>query len=147
MIEGSSHLKPSDFKLARKFAVQFVYQQDVNQQLFLQESALKNFLIQNQVDETQRPFLTTFLELIFKTRDNIDALIEKHSRNWKISRIAKVDLAILRVATVELIERTETDAPIILSEAAALAQEFGSSNSPSFVNGILDSISKEVRQK
>lgn len=147
MIDGSSGLKPVDFKMARKFAVQFVYQQEINQQLFLQDSILFNFMNQSNVPENQKLFLKSFLTLIFKAIPEVDALIEKSAKNWKISRIAKVDLAILRVATVELKERAETDSPVIISEAAAIAQEFGSSNSHSFVNGILDAIAKEVRKK
>ena len=49
MIEGATNLKSNDFKSARRYAVQYVYQQDINQQLFLQESALNNFMIQSQV--------------------------------------------------------------------------------------------------
>jgi N utilization substance protein B len=147
MINGSSNLKTVDLKMVRKFSVQFLYQQDVNQQLFMQDSTLRNFLVQNQVPEYQRAFFLSFLETLFQMRENLDMLIEKHSKNWKISRIAKVDLAVMRVAVLELLERPDTDVPVILSEAAALAQEFGSSHSSSFVNGILDSIAKEVRKK
>jgi N utilization substance protein B len=146
MIDGTTGLKTSDFKLARKFAVQFLYQQDVNQQLFLHESTLKNFIAQSIVPENQREFLRAFLSEIFKSIPDVDSIIEKNTKNWKISRIAKVDLAILRVGIVELIQRTETDVPVIISEAAALAQEFGSANSPSFVNGVLDAVAKEVRK-
>lgn len=146
MIEGTNGLKSSDFKSARKFAFQYVYQQDVNQQLFLHESTLRNFLIQSQVPPSQTQFLSSLLEETFKSIHDVDEMIEKFSKNWKISRIAKVDLAILRVAIVELKERIETDIPVIISEAAALAHEFGSANSPSFVNGILDAIGKELRK-
>lgn len=147
MIEGASNLKSADFKLARKYAVQFVYQQELNQQLFLHDTTLTNFIIQSHVPDNQKEFLKAFLEKIFNSIQEIDLIIEKNTKNWKISRIAKVDLAVLRVAVVELIERLETDVPIIISEATAIAQEFGSANSPLFVNGILDSIAKEVRKK
>jgi N utilization substance protein B len=147
MIHGSLGLKIGDFKLARKFAVQFVYQQDVNQQLFMHESTLNNFFVQSEVPLNLREFLKSFLKIVFDSIPKIDAMIEKNTKNWKISRIAKVDLAILRVSIIELIEREDVDAPVILSEAAALAHEFGSTNSPSFVNGILDTLAKEIRKK
>lgn len=147
MIEGATNFKSSDFKSARICAVQFVYQQDLNQQLFIQESTLNNFIIQSKVPQNQREFLISFLGQIFKSLPDVDTLIEKYAKNWKISRIAKVDLAVLRVAVVELLERLETDVPVIISEAAAIAQEYGSSNSPLFVNGILDAIGKDVRKK
>lgn len=146
MIKGSSGLTPSDFKLARKYAVQFLYQQDINQQFFLHDATLNNFVIQSNVAENQKEFLKFFLEEILKSIEKIDSLIEKYSKNWKISRIAKVDLAVLRVAITELIERVETDIPVIISEATAIAQEYGSANSPLFINGILDAVAKEIRK-
>ena len=147
MIQGQATLKSADFKLARKYAFQFLYQQDLNQQFFLHTSTLKNFIDQSEVSDNQREFLNAFLEKIFQSIQDVDALIEKHARNWKITRIAKVDLAVLRVACVELIDRLDTDVPVIISEAASLAQEYGSANSSSFVNGVLDAIAKEVRKK
>ncbi|MES2613810.1 MAG: transcription antitermination factor NusB [Bdellovibrionota bacterium] len=147
MIEEASGLKSEDFKLIRKYAVQFVYQQDINQQLFLNDTTLNNFMVQSSVPENQKEFLKSLLNQIFTSRQEVDAIIEKYATNWKLSRIAKVDLAVLRVAIVELLERLETDTPIIISEATAIAEEFGSAHSHSFVNGILDTIAKNVRKK
>jgi N utilization substance protein B len=93
----------------------------------------------------QKDFLRSLLNAVFDNSKKIDELIETNAKNWKISRIAKVDLAVLRVATIELIERNDTDVGVIISEAASIAQEFGSANSASFVNGVLDAIAKTVR--
>ncbi|APJ02518.1 transcription antitermination factor NusB [Silvanigrella aquatica] len=145
MIESTTALKPADFKQIRRCAVQFIYQQDVNQQFVMQRQALDQFMRQFEVAEQQKDFLRSLLNAIFDQSKTIDALIESKAKNWKISRIAKVDLAVLRVATIELLERTDTDVGVIISEAAAIAQEYGSSNSAAFVNGILDAIAKSVR--
>lgn len=145
MIDGAMGLKPADFKQVRKFAVQFIYQQDINQQFVMQKQALDLFMQQSEVVELQKNFLCSLLHAVFDQSKKIDNLIETSAKNWKISRIAKVDLAVLRVATIELLERNDTDIGVIISEAASIAQEYGSANSAAFVNGILDAIAKSVR--
>lgn len=145
MIDGATGLKPADFKQIRRFAVQFVYQQDINQQFVMQRQALDHFMRQSEVVELQKDFLRSLLNAVFDQCKRIDDLIETNAKNWKMSRIAKVDLAVLRVATIELLERKDTDIGVIISEAASIAQEYGSANSAAFVNGILDAIAKSVR--
>ena len=145
MIDGARGLKPADYKQIRRFAVQFIYQQDLNQQFVMQRQVLDNFMRQSEVVETQKDFLRLLLNAIFDQSKKIDDLIESNAKNWKISRIAKVDLAVMRVATIELIERHDTNIGVIISEAASIAQEYGSANSAGFVNGILDAIAKSVR--
>lgn len=147
MILANTQLKPADYKQIRRFAVQFVYQQEINQQFSMQNSIFEMFTRQTPVPQEHKPFLNSLLTVLYANLRQIDSTIEKNAINWKISRIAKVDLAILRVATVELMHREDTDTEVILAEAAALASEFGSENSAGFVNGILDTISKEVRKK
>lgn len=146
-MEQATNLKLEDYRKIRRFAVQFSYSSDVNQQFTLQNSALENFIQHAEVLPEQRLFLRSMLSSLFDHLREIDSIIEKHAINWKISRIAKVDLAILRVATLELLERKDTDVGVILSEAAAIAQEFGSENSAGFVNGILDAVARDVRKK
>ncbi len=139
-------LKPADFKQIRRFAVQFVYQQDINQQFVMQYQVLEQFMRQSEVPEGQKDFLRSLLTLLFENSKKIDELIEAFAKNWKISRIAKVDLAVLRVAILELMERKNTDVGVIIAEAAAIAQEYGAANSAAFVNGILDAVAKDVRK-
>ena len=77
-------------------------------------------------------------------RDALDSLIAEHSRNWRVERMAVVDLNVLRVATYEL-AYTETPAPVILDEAVEMARRYSSDPSPAFVNGILDAIATHLR--
>jgi N utilization substance protein B len=76
----------------------------------------------------------------------IDSVLSEHATNWKISRMAAVDRNILRLAVFEL---TQTDTPvsIVLDEAIVLARRFGAESSPVFVNGVLDSVARQVRSK
>jgi N utilization substance protein B len=74
----------------------------------------------------------------------IDEILGVHARNWRVSRMAAVDRNILRLAVYELRD-TETPIAVVIDEAVDLARRFGSDSSPSFVNGILDAVAREVR--
>lgn len=78
-------------------------------------------------------------------RKRIDPLVEDASKNWKLSRMDRVDRAILRLGAYELAVRNDVPAPVVLSEAVELAKEFGSPDSPAFINGILDRVARESR--
>jgi N utilization substance protein B len=72
----------------------------------------------------------------------IDKAIDKASANFDIERISKVDLAILRIAAWEIIKLPDLDDAISINEAVDLARSFSGAESASFVNGVLDRISK-----
>lgn len=74
----------------------------------------------------------------------LDELVSLHARNWRVSRMAVVDRNVLRLGAHELRD-TETPVAVVIDEAVDLARRFGSDRSPSFVNGVLDAIAKEVR--
>lgn len=74
----------------------------------------------------------------------IDAHIAKAAPEWPLAKVAKVDLAILRLATYELILAPEpTPSKVVIDEAIELAKEFGGETSGAFVNGVLGTIIKE----
>jgi len=74
----------------------------------------------------------------------LDAIVSVHARNWRVSRMAVVDRNVLRLGAHELRD-TQTPMAVVIDEAVDLARRFGSDRSPSFVNGVLDAIAKEVR--
>lgn len=73
----------------------------------------------------------------------IDKKIEIAAPEWPLGKIAKIDLAILRVAVHELLEHKEPE-KVIIDEAVELAKEFGNDHSPKFVNGVLGTILKTL---
>ncbi len=86
-------------------------------------------------------------ELVSGVWDNqreIDAMIVRFSKNWKLSRIAKVELTILRLAVFEILHRPDIPLRVALNEAIELAKRYGDENSRNFINGILDAIAKAV---
>ena len=77
---------------------------------------------------------------------DIDELLAANAINWKISRMAAVDRNVLRLGIYEL-TRTDTPVSVILDEAIQLARRFGGESSPSFVNGVLDAVAKQVGKR
>jgi N utilization substance protein B len=81
---------------------------------------------------------------VFKATDKIDALIRKRAANWDIKRMAAIDRNILRLAAAELCYFQQVPAKVVIDEAVELAKAFGTEESGKFVNGIIDSIHKNL---
>jgi len=76
----------------------------------------------------------------------VDGLITDASRNWRLERMAAVDLSLIRLATMELL--LETAPPkVVLNEAVELAKEFGTDTSAGFVNGVLDGVLRHYHDR
>jgi len=78
--------------------------------------------------------------------EEIDQLIQRHAEHWRLDRMATVDRNILRLATQEFRYDTETPKTVVINEAIEIARRFSSQESPQFINGILDSIKKELEE-
>jgi N utilization substance protein B len=79
-----------------------------------------------------------------REREQSDAKISAAAR-WRIDRLAAVERSILRMAIYELGHESETPTAVILDEAVVLAKRFGEADSSAFVNGVLDSLRRELR--
>ena len=74
----------------------------------------------------------------------IDDVVKRFTENWTFERIAKVDLAILRLAIFELMRRTDIPPIVTINEAVDIAKSFSTDESKRFVNGILDRYKGEI---
>ncbi|WP_415718722.1 transcription antitermination factor NusB [Maridesulfovibrio sp.] len=81
---------------------------------------------------------------IWNEHEEIDEVIGRYSKHWKIERIAKVELAILRLAAYELIHKADIPLKVGINEGIELAKKFGDGNSRNFINGILDAIARDI---
>jgi N utilization substance protein B len=92
-----------------------------------------------KASDSTRDFANKLFEGAAKDVAELDALIVKHSENWRFERLAAIDRAVLRLAVFEL-RGGETPPKVILNEAVDLAKKFSSEDAGSFVNGILNSV-------
>lgn len=91
---------------------------------------------------SKQPKYSKVTQEVLDNKDSIDKTIEQAAPAWSIDKLNKIDLAILRLAVYEL-DKGEVPPKVVIDEAVELAKEFGSENSPSFINGALGSIYKE----
>ena len=77
--------------------------------------------------------------------EKIDAAISENSKGWKIERISKMSLAVMRIASYELLF-TDTPTPIVINEAIEIDKLFDGDDAPAFVNGILNAVAKSERK-
>lgn len=98
-----------------------------------------------QEEKATRLFAERLVDGVTTNLDHIDGLIKDASTNWRIDRMANVDRNILRLATWELENISETPLKVVLNEAIELSKRFGSEDSSAFVNGVLDRIGSLLR--
>ncbi len=121
----------------RVAAMQFLYMYSSNAPSHLPD-AVMTFL---DTLPRERDYYAFAEELIYGALEHLeelDEVIRSYAENWKFSRIAKVDLAVLRLALHELMRRQDIPPVVTINEAIEIAKEFSGENSGRFINGILD---------
>lgn len=98
--------------------------------------------INEQISKDDRQYITDAVSNCFNNLENIDNSIEPNLKNWKIDRLSKVDLSVLRLAVTEILYIDSIPDKVTVNEAVNLAKIYGDDNSPSFINGILASFVK-----
>jgi N utilization substance protein B len=98
----------------------------------------------SNVEDDVRGFAEDLFRVASDRMTEIDALIEKHTKHWRMERMATVDRNVLREAVAEFLGYPETPHAIVINEALEIARKFSSPESVQFINGVLDSVGKEV---
>ena len=94
-------------------------------------------------DENTKKYMSEIVEGIENNiKDIEDKISENLKKDWKIERISKINLVLLKLAIYEILY-TETPFKVVINEVVELAKKYGDDTSPNFVNGILASIVKE----
>ena len=126
----------------RVIAVQTLYIYEMSQN----EQALSDWRwISSDLKEESLLFARFLLNGIYAHLDEIDRMIESASDKRDFVRIAKVDLAVLRVSVYEMLFQAQPLTPrIVIDEAVEISKNFSADDSYRFVNGILDKLSREA---
>jgi N utilization substance protein B len=83
---------------------------------------------------------------VWQHRAELDAVIEKFARNWRLDRVGRVELNLLRLVVYEMLYRADVPARVSMNEALELDKQYGDARSHTFVNGILDAVNKAVEK-
>ncbi|WP_312091208.1 transcription antitermination factor NusB [Aminipila sp.] len=120
---------------ARELMMQLLFQMEAQDEYSFE---MKEKFLQDKKDmKVQRNYFDRLFDMIVKNKDEIDRMIDESSVNWKISRMNKVDLAISRLASAEMLYMEDIPASVAINEAIILAKKFGTEDSSKFINGIL----------
>lgn len=122
----------------RELALQALYQMEMTGDMSPQ--ALELFLSHFEGGAKARDFARRLVSGVVTHRKEIDRLIEQSAEHWKLKRMAKVDLTILRMATYELLFCPDIPMNVSLDEAIEVGKRYGSGDSASFINGVLDQV-------
>jgi len=135
----------------REIALQILYQADWESNMKPQEMVefanraleeyQKDLAPRNATNDPElNQFILDLVTGVLQRRSKIDEIIGKFAKGWKIHRMAMVDRNILRLGVFELCYHPDIPPKVAINEAVELAKKFGDAHSPSFINGILDSV-------
>ena len=91
---------------------------------------------------SSRLFAESLVNGVVEFRSVIDKKISEIAKNWSLERMTPVDLSILRIGAYELLYLPEIPNSVVIDEAIEIAKRYGTKDSPSFINGLLDKIAK-----
>lgn len=121
-----------------KLLFQFEFQPEQKQEQIMSVKQEQGFT------DLEMEYIKDVVNGVSNNIEDIDKKIEKHAKGWKLSRISKVDLAILRLGAYEIEFRKDIPYSVSVNEAVDLAKKYSSKESGSFINGILASVANDL---
>ena len=100
------------------------------------------FFNENLKDKKQEEYLEQMYTLIHEHLPAADDFIQSCSENWRLERMCKVDLAVMRTAVLEMMYMSDIPASVSINEAVEIAKKYGTEDSGKFVNGVLGKVAK-----
>lgn len=128
---------------AREHSLKLLFQVEFTSQPL--SEVLPHYWADNLTNEEVQTFTEELCKGTLKNLAEIDVSLEAHSTNWKLSRMASVDRNLLRLATFELLYEKGIPASVTINEALEISKKYGTEESTSFINGILDKIAHETK--
>ncbi len=130
---------------AREFALQMLFQADLGRQTL--EQVRRTFWAERQeVDPDIQEFTDQIFRVALERLPEIDQAIEKHAEHWRMDRMSAVDRNILRAGVAEMFGFDSTPAAVVINESLEVARKFSTPESVYFINGVLDSISRDLHR-
>ncbi len=137
---------------ARELALQFLYQFDSLKESSADSEDTEVLLsafwdeTEIEIDDDTKEFSSVLIRGSCSNLTNIDKIITTYSEHWRLNRMSTIDRNILRIAIYELAYLSNIPPPVTINEAVELGKKFGTEESGSFINGILDKI-REAKEK
>ena len=130
---------------AREIALQTLYAQEVSGADW--KTAFGDNVERRKPSEEVVEYAERLVTNVMEEKANLDSLIRDRLENWTLERVSIIDRTILRIALSELLHCPEVPANVIMDEAIEIARKFSSADAGRFVNGVLDRLAREVRER
>lgn len=130
----------------RELAFQLIYSNEIQKDKNIEEQ-IDLFLLSNDIkSDNAKEYINDAIKGIEENKKEIENLVEKNLKaDWKLERISKIDLSLLKLAIYE-IKYKEIPYKVAINEAVELAKKYGEDSSKNFINGILASVIKELNK-
>ncbi len=130
---------------SRELALQMLFQWDMGQQD--REHVRQTFWAEREdLEEKIRGFADDLFRVACDRRDDIDQIIERNAEHWRMDRMAAVDRNLLRAGVAEFLGFPKTPKAVVINEALEIARRYSTPESVHFINGVLDSVARELGQ-
>lgn len=127
--------------VARETAFKLLFEFEFNKQK--NELTLEEFLAGENIDDADKEWISQIYNGVAEHNLELEDIISSHLKGYVLSRVYKVDLAILKLAVYEIKFVKDTPVSVIINEAVELSKKYSTDNSYKFINGVLASIVKE----
>lgn len=107
---------------------------------------LEEFMFRRRIAPARQPYIRRLVGAVAADVETLDREIQDALTNWRLERLAAIDRAILRLAAAEMIRFDDIPPRVSIQEALALAEKYGTDQSPRFVNGVLDALMRRLGQ-
>ncbi len=143
-----TRVDPASRHRAREAALQMLYQSEIGR-----AGAYETITTfwpandpQGDVDHEARAFANDLVKDTLTRMPDLDRLLAEHAHHWRVERMAVIDRLVLRLAACELLTHPETPPKVVINEAIELARTFSGEEAVPFVNGVLDSVRKDLEK-
>ena len=130
---------------AREHVMKLLFQKEFVEEDEYEEQVL-DYLKRYEINEKYQPFILKEYNGTVQYQKEIDTIITKSSKNWKTSRMAKLDLTILRLAVYEMYYEDDIPNNVAINEAVELAKKYSGDEAPAFINGLLGNVIRGIKE-
>lgn len=132
-------------KAAREGAMKLLFQMELNDDH--SQDAMELYFENFEYDDTEIMYINEAIASINENKETIDKYIEENLEGWSIYRLAKVDLAVLRIAIYEILFRKDIPVEVSINEAIEIVKKYSNYDSFKFVNGVLGSFFRSLEKR
>ncbi|MFO8033312.1 MAG: transcription antitermination factor NusB [Desulfohalobiaceae bacterium] len=138
----------SSRRQGREQALQVLYSSNFQSKPDLEQArqTFNTLWADQEADQAGQEFAWELIQGVLEQQKSLDRIIAEFSKNWRLERIAKIELTVMRLALFEMLYRQDVPLKVAINEGIELSKKYGDGKSGRFVNGILDAIAKQIRQ-